>query len=64
MDMYNGESVHSTKRGKMIESSIVHQATIEEVQAAAMIKTKHIAEKYIDISRPTRRQSLLSCRAC
>ena len=33
MDMYNGESVLSTRRGKMIASSIVHHATIEEVQA-------------------------------
>ena len=55
MDMYNGESVHSTRRGKMIESTMVHQATIEEIQAAAMIRTKQVAEKYIDVSRPTRR---------
>ena len=56
MEMYNGESVHSTRRGKMIESSTVHQDTIEQVQAAAMIRTKQIAEKYIDMSRPTRRK--------
>ena len=55
MDVYNGESVHSTRRGKMIESTIVHQASIEDVQTAAMIRTKQVAEKYIDISRPTRR---------
>ena len=55
MDMYSGDSVHSTRRGKMVESSIVHQATIEPVQAAAMINTKRIAERYIDISRPIRR---------
>ena len=57
MDMYNGESVHSTRRGKMIESTFAHQASIEEVQAAAMIRTKQVAEGYTDISRPTRRES-------
>ena len=57
MDMYNGESVHSTRRGKMIESTFAHQASLEEVQAAAMIRTKQVAEKYIDISRPTRRKT-------
>lgn len=56
MDMCNGENVHSTTRGKMIEASIVHQETIEQVQAAAMIKTKQVAERYIDLSRPTRRK--------
>ena len=54
--MYNGESVHSTRRGKMIESSLAHQASIEEIQAAAMIKTKQLVERYIDISRPTKRK--------
>ena len=56
--MYNGESVHSTRRGKMIESSTQHQASIEEVQEAAMIRSKPIALKYIDTSRPTRGHQL------
>ena len=52
--IYNGESVHSTRRGKMIESSTQHQASIEEVQEAAMIKSKPVALRYIDTTRPTR----------
>ena len=52
--IYNGESVHSTRRGKMIEASTQHQASIEEVQEAAMIRSKPIALRYIDTSRPTR----------
>ena len=51
---YNGESVHSTRRGKMIEASTQHQASIEEVQEAAMLKCKPIALRYIDTSSPTR----------
>lgn len=54
MDMHDGESVHITTRGKIIESSIVDQANTEEVQAAAMIRAKHIALRYIDLSRPSR----------
>lgn len=54
MGMYNGESVHSTRRGKIIECALVQQASIEQIQATAMIKTKLVAERYIDISRPTR----------
>ena len=56
VDMYIGESVHSTRRGKWIASGVAHQDTIEQVQAGAMIRTKQIAEKYVDISRPTRRK--------
>ena len=59
MDMYKGESVHSTRRGKMIESSIVHQATIEEVQVASQRchnQDQADCREVFDISRPTRRQ--------
>lgn len=52
--IYNGESVHSTRRGKMIESSTQHQASIEEVQEAAMIRSKPIALRYLDTTRATR----------
>ena len=58
MCMYNGESVHSTRRGKMIESTMAHHARIDEVQAAAMIRTRYVAERYIDVSRPTRGKSV------
>ena len=51
--MYNGESVHSTRRGSMIEAS-QNNASIEEVQEQAMIRSKPIAMKYIDTTRPTR----------
>ena len=52
-DMYNGESVHSTRRGSVIEAS-QHNASIEQVQEQAMICSKPIALKYIDTTRPTR----------
>ena len=51
--MYNGESVHSTRRGSMIEAA-QNNANIEEVQEQAMIKSKAVAMKYIDTTRPTR----------
>ena len=52
-NMYNGESVHSTRRASMIEAA-QNNASIEEVQEQAMIKSKAIAMKYIDTTRPTR----------
>ena len=52
-NMYNGESVHSTRRGSIIEAS-QHNASIEQVQEQAMIRSKPIAMKYIDTTRPTR----------
>ena len=45
--IYNGESAHSTRHGKMIESTTQHQASIEDVQEAAMIRSKPIALRYI-----------------
>ena len=51
--LYTGQSVHSTRRGN-IESTAQQGASIEDVQDAAMIKTRAIAVKYIDTSRPTR----------
>ena len=55
--LYQGESVHSTRRGKMIEMTTQHQASIEQVQEAAMLRSKPIAQKYIDTTRPTRARS-------
>ena len=55
-NMYNGESVHSTRRGSMIEAS-QENASIEQVQEQAMIRSKPIAMKYIDTTRPTRYRS-------
>ena len=55
-NMYNGESVHSTRRGSMIEAS-QQNASIEQVQEQAMIRSKPIAMKYIDTTRPTRYRS-------
>lgn len=53
MTLYNGENVHSTRRGSMIEAT-QNNAGIEEVQDQAMIRSKPIAMKYIDTTRPTR----------
>ncbi len=54
IDQYTGETVHSTRRGKMIESTVAHQAPLEQVQTDAMILSKAIALRYIDTTRPTR----------
>lgn len=50
MDLYNGESVHSPRPVTMIESTLLLQATIEEVQAAAMIGQKHPVGVMISIA--------------
>lgn len=44
-NIYNGESVHSTRRGSMIEAS-QNDVSIEQVQA--MIRSKPIAMECVD----------------
>lgn len=51
--MYNGESVPSTFYDSMTEAS-QKNASVEQVQKQAMIRSKPIAMKYVDTTRPTR----------
>ena len=54
IEQYTSETVHNTRRGKMIEATVAHQAPIEQGQSNAMILSKAIALRYIDTTRPTR----------
>ncbi|KAA6417920.1 MAG: hypothetical protein FRX49_12078 [Trebouxia sp. A1-2] len=53
-NMYTGQSLHSTRRGKRIHLAQTEGASIEDVGEAAMIQTKRIAQGYIDVDRPTK----------
>ncbi len=48
----------------MTESTVAHQAPIEQVQSDAMIRSKAIALRYIDTTRPTRAKPVFSSKVC
>ena len=53
LNMYTGQSVHSTRRGKMIHQQLQMNASLEDISDAAMCNEKN-AKYYTDIHRPTR----------
>ncbi len=53
LDMYKGQSVHSTRRGNMIHKQQQLQESNTEIAEAAMCDKKNV-KYYTDIHRPTR----------
>ncbi len=60
IDQYTGETVHKTRRGKIIESTVHHQAPLQQVQTDAMMLSKAIALRYIDNTEPTQAKAYIA----
>ena len=56
LDMYTGQSVHSTRRGNMMHKQQHQQESHNEIGEAAMCNEKN-AKYYTDVHRPTRYRS-------
>ena len=60
-DIYTGQSVHSSCRGKMMHINNQEGSGWEEAGEAAMILTKQVVLKYIDEHRPANYRALGNC---